>query len=132
MSHFARNRCSSLRTELQEDAAGLSRRNMSGFEADTRGRVDAVVAEVSDGITTQVADVAQVMSLPGANMITADGTAHPVDWILDAGVQRTVQAGGRPIGWVSFACELQRDWGRVETVPQIVEIVINERLAKGK
>jgi hypothetical protein len=31
---------------------------------------------------------------------------------------------------VSLACELQRDWGRVETVPQIVEIVINERLGK--
>jgi nicotinamidase-related amidase len=49
-----------------------------------------------------------------------------------AGVERTVQAGGQPIGWVSLACELQRDWGRTETVPQIVEIVINERLAKGE
>jgi nicotinamidase-related amidase len=49
-----------------------------------------------------------------------------------AGVERTVQAGGRPIGWVSLACELQRDWARVETVPQIVEIVINSRLAKGE
>jgi nicotinamidase-related amidase len=47
-----------------------------------------------------------------------------------AGIDRTVQAGGQPIGWVSFACELQRDWARVETVPQIVEIVINERLTK--
>jgi nicotinamidase-related amidase len=47
-----------------------------------------------------------------------------------AGIERTVQAGGNPIGWVSLACELQRDWARVETVPQIVEIVINERLTK--
>jgi nicotinamidase-related amidase len=47
-----------------------------------------------------------------------------------AGIERTVQAGGQPIGWVSLACELQRDWARVETVPQIVEIVINERLTK--
>jgi len=47
-----------------------------------------------------------------------------------AGIERTVQAGGKPIGWVSLACELQRDWGRVETVPQIVEIVINDRLTK--
>jgi nicotinamidase-related amidase len=45
-----------------------------------------------------------------------------------AGIERTVQAGGEPIGWVSLACELQRDWGRVETVPQVVEIVINDRL----
>ena len=47
-----------------------------------------------------------------------------------AGIERTVQAGGQPIGWVSLACELQRDWARVETVPQIVEIVINDRLTK--
>jgi nicotinamidase-related amidase len=47
-----------------------------------------------------------------------------------AGVERVVQAGGRPIGWVSLACELQRDWGRTETVPQVVEIVLNERLLK--
>jgi nicotinamidase-related amidase len=46
-----------------------------------------------------------------------------------SGIERTVQAGGQPIGWVSLACELQRDWARTETVPQIVEIVINERLA---
>jgi nicotinamidase-related amidase len=47
-----------------------------------------------------------------------------------AGIERTVQAGGKPIGWVSLACELQRDWARLDTVPQIVEIVINERLTK--
>ena len=47
-----------------------------------------------------------------------------------AGIERVVQAGGIPIGWVSFACELQRDWNRLETVPQIVEIVLTERLLK--
>ncbi len=47
-----------------------------------------------------------------------------------AGVKRVVQAGGVPISWVSLACELQRDWNRVETVPQIVEIVLTERLLK--
>jgi hypothetical protein len=39
-----------------------------------------------------------------------------------------VQAGAIPISWVSLACELQRDWGRVETVPAIVQIVLAERL----
>ena len=63
LSYFARNRCSSLRTELQEDAAGLARRNMAAFEADTRGRLDDVVAEVRDGTDTQLADVAQVMGV---------------------------------------------------------------------
>jgi nicotinamidase-related amidase len=47
-----------------------------------------------------------------------------------AGIERTVQAGGKPIGWVSLACELQRDWSRTETVPQIVEAVITDRLTK--
>jgi nicotinamidase-related amidase len=47
-----------------------------------------------------------------------------------AGIERVVQAGAVPIGWVSLACELQRDWNRLETVPQIVEIVLTDRLLK--
>jgi nicotinamidase-related amidase len=47
-----------------------------------------------------------------------------------AGIERVVQGGGAPIGWVSLACELQRDWNRLETVPQLVEIVLNERLLR--
>jgi nicotinamidase-related amidase len=47
-----------------------------------------------------------------------------------AGIDRVVQAGAQPIGWVSLACELQRDWARVETVPEIVEIVLADRLLK--
>lgn len=47
-----------------------------------------------------------------------------------AGLERVVQAGGRPISWVSFACELQRDWARQETVADVVEIVLTERLLK--
>ena len=47
-----------------------------------------------------------------------------------AGLERTVQAGAKPISWVSLACELQRDWARVETVPDIVDIVLTTRLLK--
>ena len=47
-----------------------------------------------------------------------------------AGLERVVQAGAQPIGWVSLACELQRDWARLETVPAIVEIVLTERLLR--
>src|SRR5580658_4252822 len=47
-----------------------------------------------------------------------------------AGLKRVVQAGGQPISWVSLACELQRDWNRLATVPAIVEIVLTERLTK--
>jgi nicotinamidase-related amidase len=45
-----------------------------------------------------------------------------------AGLERVAQAGAQPIGWVSLACELQRDWARVETVPETVDIVLTSRL----
>jgi nicotinamidase-related amidase len=45
-----------------------------------------------------------------------------------AALERVVQAGAQPISWVSLACELQRDWARVETVPAIVDIVLTERV----
>jgi nicotinamidase-related amidase len=47
-----------------------------------------------------------------------------------AGLDRVIQAGAHPISWVSLACELQRDWGRQETVQAIVEIVLTDRLLK--
>jgi nicotinamidase-related amidase len=47
-----------------------------------------------------------------------------------AGLDRVVLAGAQPISWVSLACELQRDWGRQETVQPIVEIVLTDRLLK--
>ena len=47
-----------------------------------------------------------------------------------AGLERVVQAGGQPISWVSLACELQRDWARQDTVQDVVEIVLTDRLRK--
>jgi nicotinamidase-related amidase len=47
-----------------------------------------------------------------------------------AGLERIVQAGAQPISWVSLACELQRDWARTETVPDVVDIVLTSRLLK--
>ena len=47
------------------------------------------------------------------------------------GLERVVQAGAQPISWVSLACELQRDWGRLATVPEIVDIVLTSRLLAG-
>jgi nicotinamidase-related amidase len=48
-----------------------------------------------------------------------------------AGLERIARAGAQPISWVSLACELQRDWARVETVPGVVDIVLTSRLLKG-
>lgn len=39
-----------------------------------------------------------------------------------AGLDRVIQAGGRPITWVSFSGELQRDWAR-PTAEAVVQIV---------
>jgi nicotinamidase-related amidase len=47
-----------------------------------------------------------------------------------AGLERIVQAGAQPISWVSLACELQRDWARTATVPDVVDIVLTSRLLK--
>jgi nicotinamidase-related amidase len=47
-----------------------------------------------------------------------------------AGLGRVDQAGGQPISWVSLACELQRDWARQETVADVVQIVLTDRLRK--
>jgi nicotinamidase-related amidase len=47
-----------------------------------------------------------------------------------AGLERVIRAGGQPISWVSLACELQRDWARYDTVADVVEIVLTDRLRK--
>jgi nicotinamidase-related amidase len=47
-----------------------------------------------------------------------------------AALERVVRAGAQPITWVSLAGELQRDWARSDTVQGLVDVVINERLAK--
>jgi nicotinamidase-related amidase len=46
------------------------------------------------------------------------------------GIERVVQAGAQPVTWVALAVELQRDWARAETVADIIEIVLTERLLK--
>ena len=47
-----------------------------------------------------------------------------------AGLERVVQTGGTPISWVALAVELQRDWARGETVDDVIEIVLTERLQR--
>jgi nicotinamidase-related amidase len=48
-----------------------------------------------------------------------------------AGLERIVQAGGKPISWVGLAGELQRDWARGQTVADVVDIVLTTRLLVG-
>ncbi len=72
LSYFARNRCTSVRTELQEDAAGITRRGLPEFLAYVERRIGTVVGEVDVGITEHLADVAAELGLP------ADPTATPM------------------------------------------------------
>lgn len=58
LSYFARNRCGSVRSELQEDAASLTRRKLPSFEPHVCERVDEVITEVDEGCTKHLAGVA--------------------------------------------------------------------------
>lgn len=71
LSYFARNRCAAVRAELTEDAAGRTRRRLAHFEAEARGRVDAVITDVADGVAAHLADVAHQLGLPVAPPATA-------------------------------------------------------------
>jgi hypothetical protein len=71
-------------------------------------------------ITPQGYDVYPVVDAVGGTSVEAHR----------AGLERVAQAGGKPISWVSLAGELQRDWAREETVPEMVQIVLTERLLK--
>lgn len=64
LSYLARNRCSSLRVELQEDVAVLPRRKIAEFENDTRSRVARALAEVSEAVHRRLADVTHALSVP--------------------------------------------------------------------
>ncbi|UMB69231.1 hypothetical protein [Mycobacterium paraterrae] len=63
LSYFARNRCAAVRSELQENAAGLSRGKLAEFEGEATARLENVVTEVDDNITDQLAEMAQTLGL---------------------------------------------------------------------
>ncbi len=63
LAYFARNRCTSVRSELQEDASSMTRRRLSEFEAYVGTRVGEVVNEVEAGITKHLSDVATELEL---------------------------------------------------------------------
>ncbi|WP_193044941.1 hypothetical protein [Mycolicibacterium baixiangningiae] len=58
LTYFARNRCASVRSELQEDIGGLGRRGFAAFEDGVRRRAAEVMAEVDEGVTTHLTAVA--------------------------------------------------------------------------
>ncbi|MET0898502.1 MAG: hypothetical protein ABWY45_11380 [Mycobacterium sp.] len=71
LSYFGRSRCASVLSELQEDAAVMTRRRLAAFEPYVRRRVTEVVGEVNDGVTEHFADVAHELGLPPVPVQTA-------------------------------------------------------------
>jgi nicotinamidase-related amidase len=45
-----------------------------------------------------------------------------------AGLGRIVEAGAKPVSWVQFICELQRDWNRTDTVKRFAEILFDPKV----
>lgn len=63
LSYFARNRCASVRSELQEDVADLGRHKIAEFEPYVRRRAADVITEVDEGVTAHLAGVANELEL---------------------------------------------------------------------
>jgi hypothetical protein len=63
LAYFARNRCASVRSELQEDASSMTMRKVSDFETYVGNRAEEVVDEVEAGVTKHLTDVATELGL---------------------------------------------------------------------
>ncbi len=81
LSYFARNRCSSVRTELAEDVAGSGRRGLTTFPDEVRRRAAEVVDDVAEGVDRQLADLGAELGLvvaPAESRPDAEVGAAPV------------------------------------------------------
>jgi hypothetical protein len=62
-----------------------------------------------------VSENSQVMSNPGSNLITGNGTSSEIDWVVDAGVQRTDSltsfSNGAPVLYAFNPLTMQPIWG---------------------
>ena len=56
-------------------------------------------------------------------VVDACGSTTPTTH--NAAIQRITQAGGVPITWLQFMCELQRDWARQETYAPVMQIAMD-------
>ena len=122
--------------ELLEDAPAIDRTTLNAWEdADFLAAVRATGRRkiIVCALWTEIC-----MAFPSLDALREGYEVYPVVDAIGgtspeahrAGLERVTQAGGKPISWVSLACELQRDWAREETVAGVVEIVLTERLLK--
>lgn len=122
--------------ELLEDSPAIDRTTLNSWEdADFLAAVRATGRRklILCALWTEIC-----MAFPALDALREGYDVYPVVDAIGgtsedahrAGLERVVQAGGRPISWVALACELQRDWARQETVADIVQIVLTERLLR--
>lgn len=122
--------------ELLEDSPAIDRTTLNAWEdADFLAAVRATGRRklIACALWTEIC-----MAFPALDALREGYDVYPVVDAIGgtseeahrAGLERVVHAGGRPISWVALACELQRDWAREETVADIVEIVLTERLLR--
>jgi nicotinamidase-related amidase len=123
--------------EVLSDLAEIDRTQINAWEdADFRRAVDATGRKklIMTALWTEVC-----LTFPTLDALREGYDVFPVVDAVGgtspeahrAGLERIVHAGAQPIGWVSLACELQRDWARTDTVPDVVDIVLTSRLEKG-
>jgi hypothetical protein len=79
LTYFARNRCVSVRGELEDDAGPMTRRKLPAFEDYVQRRVHEVVGEVDAGISKDLADLATDFGLtpPGGDPPPASPPVPP-------------------------------------------------------
>jgi len=122
--------------ELLEDSPPIDRSTLNSWE--DAGFVAAVRATGRRKLILCALWTEICMAFPALDAMREGYEVYPVvDAIAGtsveahrAGLERVVQAGGQPVSWISLACELQRDWARQETVADIVEIVLTDRLLR--
>jgi nicotinamidase-related amidase len=123
--------------EVLADDVELDRTQINAWEdVEFRAAVEATGRKklVMTALWTEVC-----LAFPSLDALRAGYEVYPVvDAVAGtspeahrAGLERIVQAGAQPISWVSLACELQRDWARTDTVPDVVDIVLTSRFLKG-
>ena len=119
------------------DSAEIDRTSINAWEdVDFRRAVEATGRKklIMTALWTEVC-----LAFPALDVLRAGYEVFPVVDAVGgtspeahrAGLERIRQAGAQPIGWVSLACELQRDWARTDTVAEVVDIVLTSRLLKG-
>jgi nicotinamidase-related amidase len=120
--------------ELLEEEAAIDRTTMNAWE--DPAFVDAVRATGRRKLIICALWTEICMSFPALDALREGYDVYTVtDAIAGtsadahrAGLDRFMQAGGRPLSWVMLAGELQRDWAREETVEGLRQIVLAERL----